>query len=52
MNSYKQNDLSSLKKISATIDKLDQNIEEWVHHFINQIEQAAYNSNKNRERET
>lgn len=52
MNSYKQNDLSSLKKISATIDKIDQNIEEWVHYFINQIEQESYNSNKNREGET
>lgn len=41
MKNQKQNNSFSLKKLSMTLDRIDQNIEEWMHHFINQIEQES-----------
>lgn len=31
-----------LRKITNTIKEIDQRIEEWVHHYIEQIEKNSY----------
>lgn len=38
MKKQLQNSSSSFKKIFMIIEEIDQNIEQWVNHFINQIE--------------
>lgn len=47
MKNQQQGEPSPLKKIARVIDRIDQNIEEWIHHFINQIDQESYHSKEN-----
>lgn len=38
MNNQSSNDLSIIKYIVLIIKEADQYIEEWIHHYIDQIE--------------